>query len=81
MRKLKVHHEPLPGIGELFEIATTSGASVQVAAQRSGRRQLSVRAADADETTFSISLSRAEAAGLAALLVGAHIELITDQEG
>ena len=25
MRKLKVRHEPLPGIGELFEIVVASG--------------------------------------------------------
>lgn len=80
MRKLRVRHERLPGIGDLFEIPTGSGLSIRVATHRSGRRNLLVGSSDADQPEFSVPLTRAEATGLAALLVGAHIELINARE-
>lgn len=78
MRTLKIRHERLPGIGELFGIVAASGLSVQVVSHRSGRRDLSIGSPDADQPEITVSLTRSEASGLAALLVGAHIELITD---
>jgi K+/H+ antiporter YhaU regulatory subunit KhtT len=81
MRKLKIHHDPLPGIGELFELVAASGCSVRVASRRSGRRDLSIGSPDADEPAVTVSLTRAEATALAALLVGAHIELVTGPPG
>ena len=80
MRKLRVRHEPLPGIGELFEIVAASGLSVRVASYRSGRRDVAIGSPDADEPEVTVALTRAEATALAALLVGAHIELITEPQ-
>lgn len=79
MRKQKVRHVPLPGIGERFDLVAASGLIVTVLTQRSGRRELAVGEPGADEPTAIISLTRAEAAAVAALLVGAQIELTTDQ--
>lgn len=79
MRKLKVGHEPLPGIGEVFELVAASGLAVRVVSQRSGRRDLALAAPDADEPIATVALTRAEATALATLLLGAHIELITER--
>ena len=75
MRKLNVGHAPLPGIGDLYEMLLPSGVSIQVATQRSGRHHLSVNSPDATEPPVTAVLSRAEATGLATLLLGAHIEI------
>jgi K+/H+ antiporter YhaU regulatory subunit KhtT len=77
MRKLKVGHERLPGIGDLFEIASASGLTVTVVAHRSGRRQLAVGEPDDDQVLITVALTRTEATALATLLTGAQIELIT----
>ena len=61
MRKLRVRHEPLPGIGELFEIVAASGLSVRVASYRSGRRDVAIGSPDADEPEVTVALTRAEA--------------------
>jgi K+/H+ antiporter YhaU regulatory subunit KhtT len=76
MRKQKVKHRALPGIGDFFEIAIGSGLSVSVVNHRSGRRDLAVGVPGAAEPLVSASLTRNEAIALAALLTGAHIELI-----
>ena len=83
MRKQKVKHRALPGIGDLFEITTGSGLSVSVVSHRSGRRDLAVGVPGADEPLVSESTpeagtsARNEAIALATLLTGAHIELAT----
>jgi K+/H+ antiporter YhaU regulatory subunit KhtT len=78
MRKQKVRHVPLPGLGERFELTAASGLALTVISHRSGRRDIALGVPGADEPTAIVSLSRAEAAAVAALLVGAQIELITD---
>ena len=78
MRKLKVRHERLPKIGELFEVVADAGRVVTVVSHRSGRRELAIGAPASDEPLATVSLTRVEATALAALLVGAHIELVTD---
>jgi hypothetical protein len=80
MRKLKIRHEPLPGLGELFEVLAASGPAVRVGSYRAGRRELSIGSPGADAPDAVVSLSRAEATALAALLVGAHIELVTERQ-
>ena len=67
-----------PRIGELFALSAASGLTVHVASHRSGRRDLSIGFPGADQPEVTVALTRAEATALAALLVGAHIELITD---
>jgi TrkA domain protein len=76
MRKLKVGHEPLPGIGERFHIAAASGLTVTVVSHRSGRRDVAILEADADEPLATVALTKGEAAAVAAVLVGAQIELV-----
>lgn len=80
MRKLKVQHEPLPGIGEIFELQTAGGDTMTIVAHRSGRRDVVVGRSD-DAAPLTARLTRAEAAAVAALLTGAHIELTTTARG
>lgn len=79
MRKLKVRHDPLPGIGDVFELVAASGLAIRVVSQRSGRRDLALGPTDADEPAVTVSLTRAEATAVATLLLGAHIDLITER--
>lgn len=76
VRKLKIRHERLSGIGARFHLKAASGVTVTVISHRSGRRDFAVLETDADEPTATVRLSRAEAAAVAALLVGAQIELV-----
>lgn len=80
MRKLKVRHQPLPHVGELFELITASDDIVTIVSHRSGRRDLVVRSPGADEPLSTTNLTRTESAAIAALLVGAHIELCTEEQ-
>ena len=77
MRKLKVRHERLPGIGDRFEFDTTAGLTVTVVHHRSGRRDISLAEPGAENPLVSAALSRAESVAVAALLTGLHIELTT----
>ena len=77
MRKLKVGHEALPGIGDVFEIASASGLTVTVVAHRSGRRDVAVGTSGDDKPLVSVALTRTEAIALATLLTGVHVELVT----
>lgn len=80
MRTLKVRHQPLPHVGELFELVTASGFVVTVVSHRSGKRDLVVRRPDEDEPLANAGLTKNESAAIAALLVGAHIELRTSEQ-
>jgi K+/H+ antiporter YhaU regulatory subunit KhtT len=77
MRKLKVRHDPLPGVGEAFELDAGSGLKVTVVAHRSGRRDVAIGRHGRDEPTATVALTRKEALALAALLSGTHIEITT----
>jgi hypothetical protein len=80
MRKLKVRYERLPFIGERFELLAASGLSVRVVSHRSGRRDLSIGSPDVATPDVTVALTSPEATALAALLIGAHIELITERQ-
>jgi K+/H+ antiporter YhaU regulatory subunit KhtT len=75
MRKLKVRHEGLPGIGDRFELDTTAGLTVSVVTHRSGRRDISISEPGAETPLVTARLSRAEAVAVVGLLTGLHIEL------
>ena len=75
MHKLNVRHQALPGIGELFELGTSAGPTIRVIHHRSGRRDLAIGHPDTDETTTTAQLTEAEAAAVAMLLAGVHVEL------
>jgi TrkA domain protein len=75
MRKFKVRNQPLPGVGQLFELDTASGLTVSVITHRSGRRDLVVSDGKAEEPIVSAPLTRGEANAVAALLIGVHIEV------
>jgi K+/H+ antiporter YhaU regulatory subunit KhtT len=74
MRKLKVRHERLPGVGDLFELDTAGGLTVSVACLRSGRRDIAVTQPGDDEPLATAALSRSEALAVAALLTGTAVE-------
>jgi len=78
MRKIKVRHQRLPGIGELFEFVTAAGLRVGVVTHRSGRHGLVVSERGADEPVVTAVLTQKAAAALAAPLTDAHVELTTD---
>ena len=48
MRTVKISHEPLPGIGERFDLAARSGLGVTVVSERAGR---SISRSDPTTTT------------------------------
>ena len=75
MRKLRVRHEPLPGVGERFEFTAASGTTVIVVTHRSGRRDIALRAPGEDDPQLSVPLTRNESLALATFLMGTHIEL------
>ena len=77
MRKVKVRHRPLPGIGDVFELDSTSGLKVTVINHRSGRRELAIGESAAGEPIAIVSLTRAQAAAVAQLLTGAYVEITT----
>jgi K+/H+ antiporter YhaU regulatory subunit KhtT len=76
MRKVKVRHRPLPGIGDLFELETASGPKITVVNQRSGRREISIGETATREPVAIVTLTRTAAAAVAQLLSGAHVEII-----
>jgi TrkA domain protein len=76
MRKLKIRHEPLPLIGERFHLDAASGLTITVVSHRTGRREVAVLETDGDEPPVTVVLTKGEAAAVAALLVGAQIELV-----
>jgi K+/H+ antiporter YhaU regulatory subunit KhtT len=80
MRKVKVRHHRLPGIGDRFDLDTTSGSTVTVIGHRSGRRDLAISAPGAEAPEASTGLTRSEAAAIALLLTGAHVELTTIED-
>src|SRR4051794_478011 len=72
MRKLKVRHERLPGIGDRFELDTAEGLTVTVGTHRSGRRDIAIGKVAADEPVITAALSRTESTAVAALLTGTN---------
>lgn len=81
MRKLKVRHQPLPGVGDRFELVTASGLTLMVVSHRSGRRDIAIAEPGADAPVAIAGLTRIEAAAVAVLLTGAHVEITTTPAG
>ncbi len=77
MCKLKVRHQPLPGIGELFELDTPSALTVTVVTPRSGPRDMAIATRDEEGPTATAGLTRTEALAVATVPSGAHFELAT----
>ncbi len=77
MRKLKVRHQTLPLLGELFELDTASGLTLTVVTHRSGRRDLAIGTRDEEQPTVTAGLTRTEALAIATLLSGTHLEVAT----
>lgn len=80
MRRVKVRHQPLPGIGELHELRLASGLTASVVTHPSGRRDLAIAEAGVDQPAVTTELNNSEAATLAALLASVHIELTSTPE-
>ena len=77
MRKHRVRYERLPRIGDRFDLDSASGSTITVVTHASGRCHLALRSRRDDEPMATVALTRSEAAALAALLIGSHIELTT----
>ena len=76
MRTMKVRHQYLPGIGNLFELDTASGPRITITNYRSGRRDVAIGDPGAEEPLAATGLTRAEAAAVSMLLTGVRIELV-----
>lgn len=72
--KVRVQREPLPGIGERFRLVTSSGVPVTVVSRR-GARHLVLHNVEAG-APVEVVLTTAEAAAVAALLLGVQVELV-----
>ena len=77
MRSLKVRQQTLPRVGERFELDSDAGDTISVVSHGSGQKSLAIRRPGDEEPWASTTLSRDEAAALAALLTGAIIEVTT----
>ena len=75
MVTLTVRHQPLAGIGDLFELDTASGSTITVVNHRSGRRDVAIEA-EAGGSPVPAVLTEEEAAAMAMLLSGVRIELL-----
>ena len=75
MHRLNVRHQALPGIGDRFELDTSSGSTITVISHRSGRRDIAIARPDGEGPSITTELTDAEAAAVAMLLAGVHIEL------
>lgn len=72
---MDVERTTLPGIGLRHTFTSERGRRVAVISHRSGRRDLVIYdRADPDSATETVSLSRAEADGLAELLATSRVE-------
>jgi K+/H+ antiporter YhaU regulatory subunit KhtT len=76
MRKVKIRHRRLAGVGDLFELDAASGSTITVISHRSGRSDIAI-GKTGDEPSSSTGLTRTEAAAVALLLSGANVELET----
>ncbi len=75
MRKMKVRHRRLPGIGDLYELDTAAGETITVIGHRSGRRDVAIGRSDSNDSLLTTGLTRSEATALAMLLTGVNVEL------
>jgi K+/H+ antiporter YhaU regulatory subunit KhtT len=77
MRRVKVRHRRLAGIGDRFELDTTDGSTVTVISHRTGRRDIAIGVPGGDAPLAITGLTRSQATAVALLLTGAHVELTT----
>ena len=77
MRKVKVRHERLPGIGERFDLDTAAGLTVTIIGHRAGRQHIAISAPESEVPLATAALTSPEARALAMLLAGAHVEVTT----
>ena len=75
MNSINVYEQPLPGLGQQFELHIDDRHTLCVIALRDGRRQLSRRSAGEDTTDMLIDLDRDQAATVGALLLGAQFSI------
>lgn len=80
MRKVRVRHRLLPGVGELLELDTRSGQMVTIIVHRAGRREIGLRRRGDETAAATAPLTAAESVALAGLLTGAHIYLTTEDD-
>jgi hypothetical protein len=57
---MKVRHQPLLGIGDLFELDTASGPRITITNYRSGRRDVAIGDPGAEEPLATTGLTRAD---------------------
>jgi K+/H+ antiporter YhaU regulatory subunit KhtT len=75
MNSINVYEQPLPGLGQQFELHIDDRHILCVIALRDGRRQLAQRLAGEDATNMLIDLDRDQAATVGALLLGAQFTI------
>lgn len=77
MNTINVYEQPLPGLGQRFDLELDQHHTVTVIALRDGRRQLSHHATGEDTPHALIDLDRDQATTVGALLLGAQFSIDT----
>ncbi|QJY45331.1 hypothetical protein [Pseudonocardia broussonetiae] len=80
MTDVDVRARRLPGIGWHYSIPAEDGAALSLVVEECGFRHLAVAVAGSDEPVRTVRLGEAQAATVAALLTGARLELLLDDE-
>lgn len=75
MNSINVYEQPLPGLGQQFELHIDDRRTLCVIALRDGRRQLARRSNGEETTDMLIDLDRDQAATVGALLLGAQFSI------
>jgi K+/H+ antiporter YhaU regulatory subunit KhtT len=75
MEQITVRHQPLPGVGDRFQLLAGSGWTVTVVCHGAGQRDLALVKTAGDQPIVTARLTGAEAKALAMLLAGVHITL------
>ena len=57
MHRLNVRHQALPGIGDRFELDTSSGSTITVISHRSGRRDIAIARPDGEGPSITTELT------------------------
>lgn len=75
MNSINVFEQPLPGLGQRFDVPLDEGNVLCVVALRDGGRQLAQRSIDDDAADTLIDLDRDQAVTIGALLLGAQFSV------
>ncbi|WP_040494072.1 hypothetical protein [Ilumatobacter nonamiensis] len=80
MNSINVYEQPLPGLGQRFELQLDENHVLGMVALRNGRRQLTRRSVGDDDAATLIDLDRDQAVTIGALLLGAQFSVTSPDD-